>query len=251
VTESEWLAATRPYRMLEAVQAGGTASDRKLRLFSAACVRRIWHVVTDHRGRTLVELAERFVDGLASDAEVSGACKVFVDAHENKERAGAGSPDPMAYACVAHAGVFTARLAAAAAAEFAECVGHMAAEAVIVTGPGEWPPAKTEAWESAVWAERAVQSALLRDILGNPFRPPPAIDPAFLTWNAGTVARLAQAAYDNRLLPSGELDPARQGVLADALEEAGCTDVELLGHLRGPGPHVRGCWAVDLLLGRT
>jgi hypothetical protein len=49
---------------------------------------------------------------------------------------------------------------------------------------------------------------------------------------------------------AGRLDPTRLAVLADALEEAGCADAELLGHLRGPGLHVRGCWAVDSLLGR-
>jgi hypothetical protein len=51
-------------------------------------------------------------------------------------------------------------------------------------------------------------------------------------------------------MPSGHLDPARLAVLADALEDAGCADADLLGHLRGPGPHIRGCWAVDLLLGK-
>jgi hypothetical protein len=63
------------------------------------------------------------------------------------------------------------------------------------------------------------------------------------------VVALAQAAYDHRTLPSG-LDRTTLAVLADALEEAGCTDPDLLIHLRGPGPHVRGCWALDLLLGK-
>ena len=61
---------------------------------------------------------------------------------------------------------------------------------------------------------------------------------------------MARAAYEERFLPSGELDPARLSVLADALEEAGA-EGELLAHLRGPGPHVRGCWAVDLVLGKA
>jgi hypothetical protein len=65
------------------------------------------------------------------------------------------------------------------------------------------------------------------------------------------VLNLVQAAYDNRLLPSGLLDTARLAVLADALEEVGCTDPHILSHLRGPGPHVRGCHLVDLLLGKT
>jgi hypothetical protein len=91
-----------------------------------------------------------------------------------------------------------------------------------------------------------LQFELLRDLFGNPFRRV-VIAPA---WRAPAVTALARGAYDGRRLPSGELDPARLAVLADALEDAGCTDASLLGHLRGPGPHVRGCWAVDLLLGK-
>ena len=70
------------------------------------------------------------------------------------------------------------------------------------------------------------------------------------SWQTPTILSLAQAAYDQRRLPSGELDPARLAILSDALEEAGCADANLLSHLRSPGPHVRGCWALDLLLGR-
>jgi hypothetical protein len=77
-----------------------------------------------------------------------------------------------------------------------------------------------------------------------------ATDPAWLAWNSGTVVRLARAAYDDRLLPAGTFLPDRVAVLADALEEAACTNADILGHLRGPGPHVRGCWCVDLLTGR-
>ena len=65
------------------------------------------------------------------------------------------------------------------------------------------------------------------------------------------VVSLAEAAYDQRHLPSGHLDPQRLAVLADALEDAGCDNVDTLDHLRGPGPHVRGCWALDLALGKN
>ena len=84
--------------------------------------------------------------------------------------------------------------------------------------------------------------AAFREVFGNPFRPlalGPALTPAFA---------LARAAYDGRLMPSGELDPQRLAVLADALEEAGA-GAEALAHLRGPGPHVRGCHVVDAVLG--
>ena len=64
------------------------------------------------------------------------------------------------------------------------------------------------------------------------------------------MQRLAEDAYEERELPAGTLDVTRLAVLADALEDAGCDQADLLAHLRGPGSHVRGCWAVDLLLGK-
>ena len=77
---------------------------------------------------------------------------------------------------------------------------------------------------------------------------PVTLNPAWLT---PTVVQLAQAVYEERQLPEGTLDPAHLAVLADALEEAGCTDEAILTHLRGPGPHVRGCHVIDLILGRS
>ena len=94
------------------------------------------------------------------------------------------------------------------------------------------------------------QCQLILEIIGSPFRPV-TLDPAILAGHDTTVVRLAQAAYDERHLPAGTLDNGRLAVLADALEEAGCTDQDILGHLRGSGPHVRGCWAVDLILGKS
>jgi hypothetical protein len=91
------------------------------------------------------------------------------------------------------------------------------------------------------------QVLLLLCIFGNPFRPV-VINSAWLT---ATVVSLAAVAYEERNLPSGLLDSARLAILADALEDAGCTDATLLDHLRGPGPHVRGCFALDLVLGKT
>jgi hypothetical protein len=96
-------------------------------------------------------------------------------------------------------------------------------------------------------AERSVQAAIVRDLLGNPFRPVP-FDP---DWITRTVRSLAQAAYEERVLPAGHLDPARLAVLAGALEDGGCTDAAILRHLRGTGPHVRGCRVLDLLLSRS
>jgi hypothetical protein len=90
----------------------------------------------------------------------------------------------------------------------------------------------------------------LRDIFGNRFRPPPPVSPAVLNWNDGTVRRLAEGIYQERRMPEGTLDSARLSILADALLDAGCDDEELIQHCRSAGPHVRGCWAVDLILGK-
>jgi hypothetical protein len=72
------------------------------------------------------------------------------------------------------------------------------------------------------------------------------------TWNDGCIVKLATAIYEERSLPEGHLDILRLGVLADAMEEAGVTDPDILGHLRQQGTvHVRGCFVVDLILGRS
>jgi hypothetical protein len=87
------------------------------------------------------------------------------------------------------------------------------------------------------------QARILQEIIGNPFRPVP-INPSWLTWNGATIPKLAQTVYDDRRFQD-------LPVLADALEEAGCTNADMLDHCRQPGEHVRGCWVVDLMLGKT
>ncbi len=91
--------------------------------------------------------------------------------------------------------------------------------------------------------ELAVQAKFARDIFGNPFRPAK-IDPDWLAWNRGTVVNLATTIYEDR---RWELMP----ILGDALEDAMCDNADMLEHCRGPGPHVRGCWVVDLILGKS
>jgi hypothetical protein len=84
--------------------------------------------------------------------------------------------------------------------------------------------------------------AVLCDIMGNPFRRT-VVDPAWLAWNDETVPRIAQAVYDERALD-------RLPILADALEDAGCTAADIRDHCRQPGEHARGRWVIDLLLGK-
>jgi hypothetical protein len=84
------------------------------------------------------------------------------------------------------------------------------------------------------------QAALLRHVVGNPMHPL-AFDP---TWRTPSALAIARYAYNERQW--GDLP-----FLADALEEAGCDEELLLSHCRQRGEHLRGCWALDLVLGRT
>ena len=100
-------------------------------------------------------------------------------------------------------------------------------------------------WEEAERAARGpnerrarkVSPLLIRDVFGNPFRPV-AFDPS---WRSSTVVALASQMYESR-------DFGAMPILADALQDTGCENEDILGHCRGPGPHVRGCWLVDTLL---
>jgi hypothetical protein len=214
MTESEWLACTDPNAMLDFLQ--GKATDRKFRLFAAACCRGIWGLL-DLIGTGAVEVAERHADGAVSAEELSRAV--------NHSWWGA---DRLNYE---EDHIWVAGWAAHAA----------------VAGEDPFEAAALAAGAARREDEPASQCILLRDCFGPlPFRPV-SVSPA---WQTAEVAALAQAAYEERELPAGTLDLARLAVLADALEETGCDQADLLAHLRGTGPHVRGCWAVDLILGK-
>lgn len=341
MTEQEWLARDKPAEMLEFLVHGPRASDhedspgrrhwlgrgnrsdpsdRKLRLWACACVRQVWHLLTDERSRRAVEVAERYADGKATELE----------RHEARTRANWSSANlPM--------------LAQATCYRNETIVRGLLDELQM---NHQTPP--------------ATQANLLRDIVGNPFRPAYVVhrrggEWAFdqqtarrtgkrcvsigivgkcilmdREWLTSTVRSIAEAAYNERpgrkcepcegtgnsvcypsihhdgkcsschgtgRIDDGTLCPDRLAVLADALEEGGCTSVEVLGHLRGvvcrlcqgqgiidrpvicgpdtseedmrrladeaggpivcpscrgrkPAPCVRGCWVIDLLLGK-
>jgi len=223
MTEQEWLASVEPGGMLRFLR--DYASDRKLRLFACACCRHIWHFLTDRRCRAAVEQAERYADGQASKNDLT---PVRVEASKAALREDIPYWRRTAFHACSNA------VGDGPAPQVAEWV------AIGTVGSASFKPSRRSEYEPAV----AAQVGLLRDLF-RPFRPL-MLDPAMQTPQAVTLAR---AAYEQRDLPAGHLDPARLAVLADALEEAGCDQADLLGHLRGPGEHVRGCWAVDLLLG--
>jgi hypothetical protein len=244
--------------MLTFLRAGGRLSERKARLFAAACCRRIWHLLTDERSRRAVETLERYREGLAGAEELAAAAQAAQEVAEDQESTG----NPCAAGAAANAvqADLPSDLRGHEEDEGEELPGDSISDAQDAAFASAWatgyaigharhPEESADAWFAATNAEEAVQARLLRDILGDPFRSPPPLAPSVFQWHAGTVVRLARAAYEERESPSGYLDPQRLAVLSDALEEAGA-DPELVAHLRGPGPHVRGCHILDLLLAK-
>jgi hypothetical protein len=113
----------------------------------------------------------------------------------------------------------------------------------------EWPYQTQEqiaAWQAARPEAYRPFCGFLRDLFLTPPRP----SSFAAEWRSPITALLAHTAYEERTLPSGYLEPARLAILSDALEDTGCTDDTILAHLRSPGPHIRGCWALDLILGK-
>ena len=278
MTEQEWLSSTDPQAMLRAlgkVPLGipgsfPPISDRKLRLYACACVRQVWSHLTDKRSRRAVEVAERYADGGATEREKILAAAEVGDLLTDPPGT------PFRYA------ELMAR----------DCLGEFGPDRVWYHSPDCPVPA-------------SLQAALLREIVGNPFRPLPDFRPVVPDANGNpvqwperwvvhpTVLALARAAYEDRggvcgnhcqqlirpvssrgkwmvyegngpdsrwvVCPkchgtgrdgTGHLDADRLGVLADCLEDAGADSTELLQHLRSGGIHVRGCWALDLVLSR-
>jgi hypothetical protein len=232
MTEAEWLGGGDPYPLLE--YAGGKLSERKLRLFACAGVRRHWEQLRhDARPRAAVEVAERFAEGLTSAAELEAA----------REAAALTALDAPFFSAPA----YQAALAAADESALAAANGALLAchQMAVRAGAYEGVPGMDEQRaqkEAAAWEDRA-QCAALRDVAGNLFRPV-ALDPAWLARDGGTALLLARLIYDNDQF-------ADLPFLADALLDAGCANEGLLAHCRAPGAHRRGCWAVDLLLRRA
>ncbi len=199
---------------------GPTAAyQRKLRLFVCACARRLWHHLGCSADEESVALAERYADGEVTDQEWE-QMRQSMGWHDMPPlRAGQHARQPLS-----DVELYATREAARA----------------VVTALGFSHQQRSD-------HERLELMALLRDIF-RPFQKV-SIDPTWLAWEGGLVGRIARAAYEERCLPEGRLEGARLAVLADALEDAGCTNPDLLEHLRGPGLHVRGCWVVDLLRG--
>lgn len=191
------------------------SSSRKRRLFSVACCRRVWHLLGEiKQTQAYLSLcegltsAEAYADGTGPHYE-----KVTLIRNEENGRS-------YSEGCL----------------DAQEAVWWAASLLTVIFAPGLCREASPHS------DEEHAQSDILRDLIGNPFRPV-TIEPAWLAWNNATVPRLAASIYDDRAFD-------RMPVLADALEDAGCTNPDILEHCRGGGEHVRGCWVVDLLQGK-
>jgi hypothetical protein len=239
--EEAWQSSTDPTAMLKFLRGSPRASHRKVRLFMVACCRRVIHTFGDDEdwGRVeAIEVAERYADGLASDDEREDAFADLTD----------GAPHNTWECCTNLAVVdFTqTKPDDVDAIEFA--IGAAEEARLDAVCDSDSDPADVR--KATDQAEAAAQAGLLRCVFGmRPMRPV-TVAPPLLKWHDGLIARMATSIYEERALPKGTLDTVRLAVLADALEEAGCADAELLEHLRSPGPHVRGCFAVDTLVGQ-
>jgi hypothetical protein len=231
MTELEWLAGTDPRSMLEFLR--GTVSERKTRLFLCACCRTFWTLLVDDRSRKAVEVAEAYADGLVAKKALDAAWRGAWDAYRGLIRGRAGESESVWVAGDEQ------RLFAHTASDlsFSRFTNDPSLfhEKFFGADDENYEPPPREFGNALCVAEVNI----VHDLVGNPFHTI-SVDPSWLT---STAVTLAQAVYDERATD-------RLPILADALEEAGCTNADILGHCRSSSLHVHGCWVMDLLLSK-
>jgi hypothetical protein len=235
MTEAEWLECDDPTAMCQHAFKSTRSQrlpspHRKVRLFSCACCRLVWSLLTDERSRQLVEISERFADGEAKKSELARA-----------DRAGAEVAVALKLPREPRGLVAKGKHPPQLAAEMAVWAGHDSNQDVIemtaITAE-QLIKALKKLNDLTLIESLKSRAGLFRDIF-NPFHPV-ALNPS---WLNATVVSLAKQMYDSR-------DFSAMPILADALQESGCDNETILQHCRNPGPHVRGCFVVDLLLGK-
>jgi len=214
MTEREWLATLDPLEVLQHL--AGKPSWRKLRLAAVACCRQMRYLMLDERSIRAIEAAERYADkslGLSDLGEFEYQATQVV--HESSEPGN----NPHAQAA------------------------HCAACCLAFWAPADWGTFQVYLWSSQ-HVTRSIQVGILACVFGVPHRNRRIhieVDPS---WRTSDVVALANGIYDERAFD-------RMPFLADALQEAGCDNDDILNHLRDPNAtHVRGCWALDLVLGK-
>jgi hypothetical protein len=219
----------------------GRASGRKFRLFACACCRRIWELLPEDYSRKTVEAAELFADGRFDARQMKAARMANLKPGED---VGCARTVGMIGIARIGSGPYAAYAAWWAAAPKPEKAARLSAENAALAGKcaalsenKAWSPEeRDDVWEKELTGE----AVLLREVFGNPFRP--AVPQQ--RWLTPTVVKIAQQVDNERYFED-------LPVLADALEDAGCDNADILSHCRGPGPHVRGCWVLDLILGKN
>lgn len=226
MTEQEWEESVDPEKMLAAIR--DKASDRKLRLFACACWRLRLRGDEIPDGESALQVAEGFAEGrLTADQlpDLPNPVTLLIWSLRDETAWEAGR-------WAARGGQFHAKSEAREARltpEARKILEHMDVMPDL-TGPHCIEAAKRVS---------ALQASFLQDIFGNPF----ASSHVEIDWPNSTMLALAKAASEAR-------DPLHFPILTDALEDAGCCNQTILSHLRSPGPHVRGCWVIDFLLGK-
>lgn len=231
--EVDWLAGNDPTPMIEFAQSKSKTSHRKLRLYAVACCRRIEHLLNDEMVVKALDAAERYADERIKDDAIWKWSKKVAKTRDSIVNTNGFSPEWLARQAVAWATLprrYSGYLQV-----------HNGVARTIATEHGH--ERGSLSWLLALRKELRVLSDLLREVVGNPFRTT-TIDPACLAWNDETIPRMAKGIYDDRAFD-------RLPFLSDALEEAGVTDLDLLAHCRSRDVHVRGCWAIDLMLGKS
>ena len=224
MTEEEWWDHASPGLMLRLK--GSAASDRKLWLFTCHCAELVWRSMLQRGDPPHIELAWAGADGLVRQSEVEAAAPAANPDGRQSMRTGLELIEWCAVRAVQAAFL-------PPTADGLSRTRH-SVEALAVQ-------LASDAGQDTARASRTARTALadlLRDIFGNPFRPA-TFSPE---WRTDTVLSLARGMYESR-------DFSAMPILADALQDAGCDSADALNHCRGPGPHGRGCWVVDLVLG--
>jgi hypothetical protein len=248
MSEEDWLDSGFPIVMFESRI--GWPTPRKQRLFAVACCRSVQHAFPEGPGwAQSLDLAERVADRKAKVGDLAGTlahAEAWRGLHSRRNSTNREMRIEMVQRAIRWACENSRR---AYAGQAAIAAGAAAAYATLPVDEPYIPPAESkyrQQWWDAEKEELVKQIHLLRDICGDDFRP---IE-ARIAELPPHAKRIALSAYDERLLPTGHIDAQTLAVLSDALEEAGAADALVLSHLRSAGPHVRGCWALDLVLAR-
>jgi hypothetical protein len=230
VDEKEWLECADPQKMLKFLR--GKASERKLRLFGVACCRHK-RLMREGPYKRALDFAEQFADGLGTLHDLRVVRRELQEERDYSLAAlsAVSKDNPLILRVTTYAMEEAANAALLEARVDAWDKGFSVEE----THKAGEDAKKNVSRELAIF-----QTCLVREIFGNPFHST-TVQP---TWLTPTVKALAQAIYTERTFTD-------LPVLADALEEAGCMDHDILNHCRHPGDHVLGCWVVDLLLGKV